>query len=176
MDTKNRFKKTQAVVPTTIEEAGIVVREIGQLQFQINEIEAEVKNQITELQNQAKKAVVELMKNQANAVAALHAFATKNKLALAPTTKTIACQAGTFGWRTNTPTVALTLPETKIIELLIGCNLKQYIRIKESLDKEKMLKERPVVAGVTYQQREEFFVKPKSIPKKTKTVTSTVDK
>ena len=47
---------------------------------------------------------------------------------------------------------------------------------KESLNKEKMLESRPSVAGVRYQQKEEFFVKPKKISTPTKTLTRTVDK
>lgn len=176
MDTKNRFKKTQAELPVTISDAEEVVRQIGQLQFQINEIESKAKAQILIIQTEAKKALGDLINDQSNAVTALYAFATKNRNVLAPTAKTITCLAGTFGWRTNTPTVVLSLTEAQVIELLKKSRRKKYIRIKESLDKEQLLVDRPRVAGVRYEQKEEFFVKPKHIPKNTKTFTRVVDK
>lgn len=176
MDTKNRFKKTQARALTDINEANLVVAEIGHLQSKINEIEAKVKAQILALQTEAKKELDKLLQTQNNAVTTLFAFATKNRAVLTANSKTITCGAGVFGWRNNTPTVTLTLTEAQVIEFLNTPQYKKYLRIKETLDKEKMLKERPLVAGVRYEQREEFYVKPKNIPGRSPTLTRAIDK
>lgn len=175
MSTKTRFKKTETKTPTTMGEADIVVREIGNLQSQINEIEADAKAKMAVIKKTTDEKLKELFNNQDNAVTALFTYATKNRHLLATDSKTIKCLGGAFGWRNNTPAVDLSLLEAEVIEILKKSRRKRFVRLTPSLDKNKMLQDRPVVEGVRYVQTEEFFVKPKNISSPTKTMTRVTD-
>jgi phage host-nuclease inhibitor protein Gam len=79
--------------------------------------------------------------------------------------KSVEFSFGTFGWRWTPPKVELQkLTEEALIALLKKLKMKRFVRVKESLDKEALLKERPEISGVKYTQREEFFVEVKTNP------------
>ncbi|MBU2575638.1 host-nuclease inhibitor Gam family protein, partial [Patescibacteria group bacterium] len=76
--------------------------------------------------------------------------------------KTVEVPTGIFGWRTTPPAVSLRDIKS-ILASLVSLGLERFIRTKEEVDKEAMLKEPEVakkVKGVSIDQREEFIAKP----------------
>ena len=69
---------------------------------------------------------------------------------------------GIFGWRMTPPAVSLHNVKS-VLEVLKRLNLKRFIRVKEEINKEAILKEPNIakkVKGIFIRQDEEFFVKP----------------
>ncbi len=76
--------------------------------------------------------------------------------------KTVELPTGIFGWRTTPPSVSLKNVK-KVMEELKKLGLTQFIRIKEEINKEAILREPDVakhVKGILITQHEEFVVKP----------------
>ena len=176
MNAITRFKKIDTVVPQNLTEANVAIRVVGDLQSQMNDLEATLAAQIKKLQVATNKKLGALSQEQNNAVSGLFTFADKYKQTFTVESKTIDCADGVFGWRMTPPSVGLAMTEREAIALLKASRKKRFVRIKESLDKEMLLAKRPTVAGITYDQHEEFFVKPKRITSRKKTFTRAVDK
>jgi len=79
--------------------------------------------------------------------------------------KTVEVPTGIFGWRMTPPAVKLRDVES-ILESLKALKLERFIRTKEEVDKEAMLKEPEVagtVKGVSIGQHEDFVAKPSEL-------------
>lgn len=158
-----RIKKTLTVIPASIQEAATYILSIGNKQREINQIKRETKAEIDKLNAEASKKVDGLKKDRDAYFVALFAFAQPKKAELTKDARSQKTFAGTFGWRWTTPMVELAEGKTdqQIIAELKKVQLTKYIRVTEEIDREAMLRDRPVVLGVTYTQRDEFFAKPK---------------
>lgn len=176
MNAITRLKKIDTVVPQDLTEANIALGTIGNLQSQMNEVESDLTAEIKKLTAAADKKLAVLSQEQTNTVSGLFTFADKYKRAFTVESKTVDCADGVFGWRMTPPSVRLGITEAEAIAYLKANRKKRFVRIKESLDREKLLSKRPIVAGITYGQHEEFFAKPKNITSRKKTFTRAVDK
>lgn len=158
-----RIKKSLTHVPASIAEAASYLRLIGEKQRAINKAKRDTKKRVEELQLALKQEVEALTKERDNFFVALFAFASPRKTELTRETRSQKTAAGTFGWRWNTPYVELKegKNDQAIIATLKSKGLFKYIRVTEELDREALLVDRPVVPGVAYMQRDEFFAKPK---------------
>lgn len=158
----NRIKKSFTAIPASVTEAAHFLVSIGNSQREINRIKRETKAKVAKLNADAKKDLDTLTKDRNAFFTALFAFAQPRKADLTKVTRSTKTDAGTFGWRWTTPYVELGVGKTDehIIALLKRTGNTKYVRVIEELDREAMLRDRPVVAGVEYMQRDEFFAKP----------------
>lgn len=158
-----RLKKALTAIPASIAEAAGYLASIGEKQREINKIKREAKKQIEEINAEAKKKLGVIVKDRDAFFNALFAFAAPRKAELTRETRSQVTSTGTFGWRWTPPAVELADGKTDedIIRSLEKRELFQYIRVVKELDREALLRDRPLISGVSYTQRDEFFAKPK---------------
>lgn len=158
-----RIKKSFTAVPETLTTALWYLRAIGDKQREINRLKREAKKKIEEISEGMKKEVEILTRDRNNSFTAFYAFASLRKKELTKATRSQKTEAGVFGWRWTTPYVELAEGKTDsdIISTLKKKGLTTYIRVTEEIDREALLRDRPTVSGVSYVNRDEFFVKPK---------------
>jgi phage host-nuclease inhibitor protein Gam len=118
----------------TLEDANLVLKEIGILERELEAIDAEAHKQMAEIKSDAVKAGEPIRKRITDLSALLGAFAEYNKGDLFKDKKTVELTFGVFGYRKST---SITVRKTTV-ELLRKLNLIQYIRVKEEPDKEAM--------------------------------------
>ena len=150
--------------PHDIQEAADYVREIGEAQRAINGIEGHLNSVVERLRERAMERSqphaeqIELLRDGLYAFAEAH----RDELTESGKRKSVDVTTGTFGWRMTPPTVSLRNVK-KIIAKLKELKLTRFIRVKEEVDKEAMLREPDVasgVKGVSIAQHEDFFIKP----------------
>lgn len=158
-----RLKKTLTEIPASISEAGALITSIGNKQREINKIKREAKARTEVINAEAKKAVDKLVKERNVFFTSLFAFASARKAEFTRTYRSVKTSVGTFGWRWTTPFVELRdgFTDQDLIKSLKRLSLSQYIRTAETVDREALLRDRPIISGVQYSQRDEFFAKPK---------------
>lgn len=164
MAKRKNLKLPVIPVPKTLEEATKFLGEIGEEQRSVdiikNKLNADVDALKAKAMEDAKKhqtRVTELMEG-------LYAFAEANREELTYNNKkkTIETPNGIFGWRITPPKVTLRNQEM-IIETLKSLELDRFVRNKEQINKEALLRESNVaesIKGVSISQREEFVIKP----------------
>lgn len=157
-------KKARRVitVPASLAEAGISLFRIGTLDRSIAAIEGDLAEKIARLRKQADAKSAPLRVERADLADGLELFADANREAiLQKNRKSVRIPAGLLGWRVTPTKVEIARgAAAKVLAAIKKLKLTQYIRTKESIDKEALLKDRPVIAGVKYVQREEFFFEP----------------
>lgn len=158
-----RIKKTLTAIPASVAEAATYLVSIGEKQREINRIKRETKAKVDEVNAAANKEIADLKRDRDNFFVALFGFAAPRKKELTKDRRTVSTSAGSFGWRWTTPSVELAEGRTDqdIIATLKKLGLPQYVRVIEELDRDALLRDRPLVRGVSYTQRDEFFAKPK---------------
>lgn len=149
-------------VPSDTLEANAVLFRVSALARNIESIEAQYSEAVAKLRKTADAKIAPLATEREQISLGLQIFADANReKLLSGDEKTVRLSAGSFGWRFTPPKVTLAKGgEEKAIETIKGLKLKGYIRIKEALDKEALLRDRPVIAGIKYRQKEEFFLSP----------------
>ncbi len=151
-------------VPKSLEGAAEFLAKIGEEQRAINEIQSCLNDAVDELKTKAMDDAKPHQEKVSELVEGLFAYAESNRdeLTNGEKRKTVEVPTGTFGWRMTPPAVSLRdIPS--ILKNLKALKLKRFIRTKEEVDKEAMLKEPDVankVKGVSIGQREEFVAKP----------------
>ncbi|MDP3900711.1 MAG: host-nuclease inhibitor Gam family protein [bacterium] len=161
--TKN-LKKKVIEVPKDLVEAASFIKEIGDKQREINKIQDDLNAKIEELKEQAVNNSIGYQKIIETLMEGLFAYANANREELTDNgkKKTVNLPTGTLAWRMTPPSVILRKVD-EVIKALKQLKLDRFIRTKEEVDKEAMLKEPEVaktVSGVTISQHEEFSVKP----------------
>ncbi len=159
-------KREVIPVPTSLEDAAVYVRQIGEAQRAVDALEANLTQRVEELRAQA---MAEVQKHQDACnllLEGLFAFAQAHRPRLTDDEKrkTVDVATGKFGWRLTPPAVEVK-GVADVIATLERLKLTQFIRVKETkeVDREAILKDPDAVAGiagVSVTQREEFFVKP----------------
>lgn len=178
MSTVNRIKKSNTTIPHTLTEADAVVGKIGTIQSQIDELTASVDLAINELKEELRKKLEPLKKDRTNLLTSIFAYAESHKEDLTEEKKSIELTHGTIGWRLTPPSVALKVSDAEMLDTLKERGLDCYIRIKEELDRQALIADRdmlPRLKGLSFVQKEEFFVKPNSSSEVEKTRTIVLD-
>lgn len=157
-------KRVVIAVPKSLEEATQFLAQIGEEQRATNGVQSGFNRKVEELKAEAMAAAEPHQAKVSQLVEGLFAFAEahRDELTDGGKRKTVEVPTGIFGWRMTPPAVSLRDVEA-ILESLKTLNLKRFIRVKEEIDKEAMLKEPEVaktVKGVSIGQREEFVAKP----------------
>src|SRR3989338_6509096 len=157
-------KRAVVAVPKSLDEAARFLAEIGQEQRATDKIQSGLNAKVDELKAKAMVDDDPHQKKISELVEGLFAFAEahRDELTDGGKRKTVEVPTGTFGWRMAPPSVKLRDVES-ILESLKSLKLKRFIRTKEEIDKEAMLKEpetAKTVKGVSISQHEEFVAKP----------------
>ena len=118
----------------TLDQANLVLKEIGLLEKELEGIDAEAHKQIAEIKAGAAKQGEAIRKRIVDASARLGAFAEYNRDELFKDRKSVTVSFGSFGYRKST---SISVKKTTL-ELLKKLNLTKYIRIKEEADKDAM--------------------------------------
>lgn len=168
MPRTNRLSRRAVQAPSSREEANSHVRRIGKLYRYIQKTRLNLNERIEELKKQAETTMTPLVEEQETLFAGLASYAatTREELTEGGKRKTIFLPAGEIGWRIDPPSVSVRNVEA-ILERLKERGLKKFIRVKEEVDKEAMLKDPDKAAsveGVTIvRDREHFFAKPSEV-------------
>jgi len=171
-----RVKKTQTSVPRTLSQADALLAKMGQAQDAINAVQMALAGKIAALKAEAEKELQPLIQKRANDINALFAFANPRKAELTRKARSTVLGNGSFGWRWTTPRVEVSGTEEQMIAWLKASGNDGYVRVVEEIDRQALLADRLVIAGVSYVQDDEFFVVPKQAAKKAKTFTQAVDR
>ena len=174
--TITRIKKTNTIVPDSIAQADELLGKLSSLQDSINEIEARLRREVAELKAKAKKDLEVLEGKRGVAINALFTFAHPRKAELTKKQRTVNLPCGVFGWRMTPPRVELECGIKDAIAVLKQTGNREFIRIKEEIDREALLEKKPVIEGISYEQNDEFFVVPNQKIDKPKTITRTIDR
>jgi phage host-nuclease inhibitor protein Gam len=117
-----------------LDEANMVLKEIGILEKELEGIDAEAHKQIAEIKESAANKGKALRKRVVDDSERLSAYASYNKDELFKEKRSIQLSFGSFGYRKST---SISIRKTTL-ELLKKLNLTKYIRVKEEVDKETM--------------------------------------
>ncbi len=157
-------KKTVVDVPKNLDEAAKFLAQIGQAQRTVDEIENTLNEEVEKLKATAMANAKPHQQRVLQLIEGLFVFAQANRDQLTDNgkRKTVEMPTGIFGWRMTPPAVKLRDIES-VLAGLKALKLERFIRTKEEVDKEAILKEPELaqtVNGVSIGQREEFIAKP----------------
>jgi len=157
-------KKVVIAVPKSLDEAAEFLAQIGEEQRATDKIRSDINTKVEKLKAKAMADVKPYQEKISQLVEGLFAYAEahRDELTDGGKHKTVKVPTGIFGWRMTPSAVSLRNVKS-ILESLKSLGLKRFIRTKEEIDKEAMLKESEVastVKGVSVSQREEFIAKP----------------
>jgi phage host-nuclease inhibitor protein Gam len=141
-------------------------RELGDLQRDIEREQAAMNDAIAAITQQHQPRLADLKEAEKAQMSAIQAWCEANRQVLTDggKTKTVNMVTGEVAWRLRPPSVTLRMMD-KIIEQLKAKRLaKRFLRIKEEVDKEAILKDPKAVdsvVGITINTgQEDFVVKP----------------
>lgn len=160
-------KKVVIPIPKNLDEATKFLAQIGEEQRAIDMIQLDFNTKVEKLKAKTMVDVNPHQKKISQLVEGLFAYAEvhRDELTDGGKRKTLEVPTGIFGWRMTPPAVVLRDVKS-ILKNLKSLGLKRFIRIKEEVNKEAMLKEIDVaktVKGVSISQREEFIAKPANL-------------
>ncbi|MBU2109661.1 host-nuclease inhibitor Gam family protein [Patescibacteria group bacterium] len=158
------LKKVVIAVPKSLDEAAEFLAQMGKEQRATDVIQSGLNAEVDRLKAKAMAGAKPHQDKISQLVEGLFAFAEAHRDELTDhgKRKTVEVPTGTFGWRMTPLSVSLRDAES-ILKSLRSLGLQRFIRIKEEVSKEAMLKEPDVaktVKGVSISQREEFVAKP----------------
>ena len=165
---KKKFVKRTAIhVPKSIEELVEFVRHVGKNKRKLDTIRIKLNERVEQLKAQAVTDGLPHQEEIDRLFEGIYIFAEshRDELTEKGKKKTVNLPTGDILWRLTPPAVSLKNVK-RIIGLCKSCRLKRFIRTKEEVDKEAMLKEpekAKEIKGVTISQKEEFVVKPSEI-------------
>lgn len=170
-------KKVVIAVPKSLDEAAQFLAQIGEEQRATDKIQSDLNAEVDKLKTKAMADIDPYQKKISQLIEGLFAYAEahRDELTDGGKRKTVEVPTGIFGWRMTPPAVSLHNVKS-ILEGLKSLGLKHFIRIKEEINKEAMLKEPELaktVKGVSISQREEFVAKPAELEVE---ITTQVDK
>ena len=164
MAKKKSVKRTAVIVPESVEEMAEFVRQIGDNQRVLDRIQTRMNNQIEKIKAQAMKDSLRYQKLIDHLFERIFIFAQshRDELTEKGKKKTVSLPSGDILWRMTPPAVSLRNVK-QIIELCKSHEFRRFIRKKEEVNREAMLREpekAKKIKGVTISQKEEFVVKP----------------
>ena len=175
-NTVTRIKKTDTIVPRSLEGAELLMKSLGNTQDEINVIEKDLKEKIEALKAEALKKLQPLTVKRDAKINALFTFADPRKAELTRELRSVTLASGVFGWRLTTPRVETAQGDEETIVLLKSTGNVEFVRVIEEVDRQALLAKKPIVPGIAYVQDDEFFVVPKQKCKKKKTFTHAIDR
>ena len=168
MTKRTRTAAETARAPADRDEANTFLAEIGRLQREVAAEQGRLNASIADAKTAAEAAVKPLQARIEDLSRGLQLWAEANRALLTADgrTKTVKLPAGDVSWRHRPPRVTIRDAE-KVLGLLIG-NLRRFVRSKEEIDKEAILREPEAVAsvsGITVGSvGEDFVIEPVEMP------------
>jgi len=167
MARKKAVKRTSVIAPKSIREVAVLIRQVGEHQRKLTQIQTDANNQIEKIKKQAMERSLGHQQRIDQLFEGIFIFAQANRDGLTEKgkKKTVSLPTGDILWRLTPPAVSLKGVE-KVIKLCQTRGLARFIRVKKEVDREAMLKEPKVagkIPGVTIRQKEEFVVKPSEV-------------
>lgn len=159
-----RIRPTLTQTITSLVEANGVLMIIGEKEREITARKSELEASIAAMREAANTEIAPLEQEMDRLTKSLHLFADEHRSTLCGgDKKSVVLPGGEFGWRLPPTKVTYGKGGTeKAIESLTAMKLTQYLRYTVEVDREALLRDRPVVPGVKYSQKEGFYVKPQS--------------
>ncbi len=153
-----------SLVPTSLAEVNYILDKIGRWQRQIEWVTMNLEAKVAKLREEASVEASPYEKEIKQLTASLLAYATAHRSTLlASGKKSVVLPGGELGWRMSPPKVTFGRGGAeKAKETIERLGLSQYLRTIVEPNKEALLADRPVIAGVKYSQTEGFYVKPAS--------------
>lgn len=152
-------------VPQSREEAARAVARIGEISRDIGILQADLDDEVSRAKERAEAMAEPLRQSMAALTEGLRVWAEANRQTLTDAGRVKFADLGTgkILWRFRPPKVSLRGADA-VIETLRALGLGRFIRVKEEVDKEALLREPDVarsVPGVTIgSDGEEFIVEP----------------
>jgi phage host-nuclease inhibitor protein Gam len=136
-------------VPRDQEEANRFLQRIGETQRRRAEIQIELDESVAAMKVRFEKAARPFAEEEEVLVQGLQLWAEANRAALTRdgATKTVRMQAGEILWRVRPPSVRVTDAES-VIAFLQASGLDRFVRTKNEVDKDALLREPAVAAAV----------------------------
>jgi phage host-nuclease inhibitor protein Gam len=128
-----RYKPSVGKIKT-LEDANLVLKEIGLLEHQMAVIDGEANKEIAAIKEKCAKEGQGLRSRIADLASLLGAFAEYNKEEYFKDRKSVDLSFGSFGYRKST---SISVKKSTL-DLLKKLHLDKYIRVKEEPDKEAM--------------------------------------
>lgn len=151
-------------VPQSLDEARDFILEIGKQQRVRALIATDMNNQLEDLRSRFEREAATRSTHikQLTEGVAIWAAANRKELTKDGKTKTAVLATGELRWRMTPPAVSLKSVKD-VLAALAKAKLSRFIRTKQEVDKEAILKEPDAIkniAGITIGQREEFVIVP----------------
>lgn len=166
MSAASRVKQTASPfpVPQTKEQVNTAIARIGVLQRERALIETAMNDEFAKLKERYEKEAAPMREEIQSLSKGVQIWCEANRAVITngDKTKTVDFPAGTINWRLTPPKVSLKNIEG-IITAFKRLNLLQFLRVKEEVNKEAILAEPGLVAGiagVTITQGETFGITP----------------
>jgi phage host-nuclease inhibitor protein Gam len=166
MAKKTKTPALNLPVPQSDQEAEVAIARIGTLMRQIEGIEAAANDRIAAITAEAGASAAPVRAKLKAEIEGLKTYceANRSRLTAVFTRKTAAFATGTVAWRARPAKVTLRDKVEEVIARIKTLGLKQFIRTKEEIDKEAMLKVPKLaatIAGVSIGSAgEDFAVEP----------------
>ncbi|PCJ57871.1 MAG: hypothetical protein COA65_09000 [Rhodospirillaceae bacterium] len=155
--------KAPAFEDMSIKEAEALLAQVGEQQRLVGVIEATRDNHLTAIKKKASEELAPLRKNLTAMTKRLTMWGEKHRAEICRAgSKTAVLSTGELIWRLD-PTKVSIKDSAAVMKRLKELRLNLFIRIRESIDKEAMLKDREkaeAVEGVTFVQSEQLEVRP----------------
>jgi len=150
------------IVPQTLAEANVLLMKLGDYERELAATALTLEAAIAGAKDAANMIAGPVEAAHAATAKALMAYATKNrKVLLVDNKKSVVLPGGEFGWRTTPAKVTIAKASAEgLVANLKDLGLTQYLRVTTVVDREALLKGRPVLQGVSYKQTEKFYTKP----------------
>ncbi len=159
-------KRASASLPQNLTQLNEYIASVGKLRREYEAHKASIEERVAEVRSQGNTRLAELAKKIHEEIGGIEAYANDHRdEILIGELKSVSFAAGRIGWR---------LPPWKVLFLKKGAEIalaylkkrrmETYLRRTVEIDKEALLKDQPVVPGIKYSQKEEFFVEPNADP------------
>jgi phage host-nuclease inhibitor protein Gam len=161
---KKQATVTLAVLPPRdLSEVNTLVVEVGDIDRFLFGEKANLEANIEKLRKANAAEVAKEVERRKAVVNAIKKFAKKNRKAILPEgKKSLELPSGTIGWRDTPKKVVVDGKDETVIDWLRVNERPEFLRVHTELDREQLLKKEPAdIPGVSYDQKEKFFVKPK---------------
>lgn len=162
-----RIKMPAVAVPKDLADASKFIANMAREQRAIDLVQSRLNEQVDVLKERAIADSQPHEKAKGDLLEGLYIFASANRQKLTDDgkKKTVELPGGSFSWRLTPPAVALK-DIKQVIADIKSLGLDRFLRVKEEVDKEAMLKEQDVattIKGVSIKQREDFIVRPSEL-------------
>ena len=143
-----RAKSLTIIAPETIGEADQYLRDIGQLDIQLRDIDTDLREATAKLKQEAEDQAAPLRAQVEAKWAGLQSWAQANRKRLTAGTKFIRLPSGQISWRTLPAKVSLKGVDDVIARLKSKTKWKKFLRVKYSVDKDAMLSAKTEASGI----------------------------